>query len=64
MGCLYRKRNENIKAATAFNKAAEAYAGAFGPSDKRVAESTKRARAMAGKIAESRAGVSTRGGLE
>jgi hypothetical protein len=64
MGCLYRKRNENIKAASAFNKAAEAYAGAFGPGDKRVAESTKRARAMAGKIAEPRSGTATRSAMD
>ena len=52
MGCLFRKRNDFLKATNAFTKAAEGYAAAYGSSDKRVVESTKRARAMAGKLAE------------
>lgn len=52
MGCLFRKRGEFIKAANSFTMAANSYAEAYGTSDKRVSESTKRARMMAGKIAE------------
>jgi tetratricopeptide (TPR) repeat protein len=50
LGCLYRKRNEYNKAKLYFSQAADAYAKCFGSSDKRVAEASKRAKAMAEKI--------------
>jgi len=52
LGCLYRKRNDYMAAASKFTEAANSYAAAFGNSDKRVAEATKRARAMAVKLTE------------
>jgi hypothetical protein len=52
MGCLYRKAGDWAKAGSYFARAAGSYGLAYGSSDKRVTESTKRARMMAGKIAE------------
>jgi len=52
MGCLYRKAGDWAKAGSYFARAAGSYGLAYGSSDKRVSESTKRARMMAGKIAE------------
>jgi len=52
MGCLYRKENQFLAAGAFFNRAADSYARAYGAGDKRVSESTKRARMMAGKVAE------------
>jgi tetratricopeptide (TPR) repeat protein len=49
MGCLFRKRNEVAKAGQFFSQAAEAYSKTYGPSDKRVIESQKRAKGMAEK---------------
>lgn len=49
MGCLFRKRNEVAKAGQFFLQAAEAYSKTYGPSDKRVIESQKRAKGMSEK---------------
>ena len=49
MGCLFRKRNEVTRAGQFFSQAAEAYSKTYGPSDKRVIESQKRAKGMAEK---------------
>lgn len=50
MGCLYRKRGEVARATAMFTQAADSYSAAYGPDDKRVAEASKRARAMADKM--------------
>jgi tetratricopeptide (TPR) repeat protein len=52
MGCLYRKACDYPKAGHFFSRAATSYSLAYGQGDKRVSESTKRARAMAEKITE------------
>lgn len=49
MGCLFRKRNEVTKAGQFFSQAADAYSKTYGPTDKRVVESQKRAKGMAEK---------------
>jgi tetratricopeptide (TPR) repeat protein len=50
MGCLFRKRADYLRAGALFNQAADYYLKAYGPTDKRVGEATKRARAMAEKL--------------
>eukprot|EP01138_Halocafeteria_seosinensis_P013163 gb/GECG01013444.1/.p1 GENE.gb/GECG01013444.1/~~gb/GECG01013444.1/.p1 ORF type:complete len:610 (+),score=106.08 gb/GECG01013444.1/:1-1830(+) len=53
MGCLYRKTGDYLKAGRYFGEAADAYTATYGQNDKRVAESTRRQRAMAEKMANS-----------
>ena len=43
-------RDDFAKAADYFRMAADAYAKAYGPSDRRMAEASKRAKAMAEKL--------------
>ncbi len=50
LGCLYRKRGDCLRASSFFGNAATAYSNTYGPADRRVAEATRRQRAMLDKL--------------
>lgn len=50
MACLSRKQNDWLTASREFGEAADAYTAAYGDADRRVAEATKKQRAMLEKI--------------
>mgnify|MGYP005991339989 CR=1 FL=1 len=50
LGCLYRKKGDCLRASSFFGNAATAYSNTYGPADRRVAEATRRQRAMLDKL--------------
>ena len=58
---LLSTRDDYAKAAEYFRMAADSYAKAYGPSDRRMAEASKRAKAMSEKLGGGGAGGSGTG---